>query len=69
MIKKWTEEQFTQERVTCALIVISNKGPEEHTCQNYFPFNKNKKIPFRVAVFVIKARFRKVPLLYPRQLQ
>jgi len=70
MIRKWTEEQLAQERVTCALIVISNKGSEQHICQNYFKFNKKtKKFYFGVAVFVIIARFPKVPLLYPRQLQ
>jgi len=61
MIRKWTQEQFTQERVTCALIVVSNKGSEQHICRNYFQFNKNtKKFHFRVAVFVITARFPKV---------
>jgi len=34
IIRKWTEEQFTPERLTCALIVTSNKGPEHHICQN-----------------------------------
>jgi hypothetical protein len=43
MMRKWTEEQFTKERVTCALIVIRIKAQNNTSVKTTLHLIKIKK--------------------------